>query len=218
MKKIDNKILIVSILVTVAIVFGLAYVSNKDNSSNNTTSVSSGYVNKESADYKTFSELKGEEYDQTFLTNMVAHHEGAVDMANLALTNAQHQELKDMAKDIVTAQSKEITDMQSWQKKWGYPINTDEMMMDHSAMGMMDEMASMTDSLKGLKGEEFDKAYLSTMIEHHKSAISMAYPGLTNAKHKEVKELVEDIITAQSKEIGTMQQWQSQWGYVNAQE
>ncbi len=51
-----------------------------------------------------------------------------------------------------------------------------------------------------------------------KSAINMAYPGLKNAKHKEVKELVANIISAQSKEIGMMQQWQSQWGYVKASE
>lgn len=217
MKKVNNNVLIIAVVLVMCAVFGLAYISNRDNDIQENT-VSSGYVNKESSDYKTFSEIKGEEYDQTFLTNMVAHHEGAVDMAKLAQTNAQHQELKDMANDIITAQTKEIADMQSWQKKWDYPVNTDGMMMDHSAMGMMDEMSTMTDSLKDLKGEEFDKVFLSTMIEHHKSAINMAYPGLKNAKHKEVKELVANIISAQSKEIGTMQQWQSQWGYVKASE
>ncbi len=43
-------------------------------------------------------------------------------------------------------------------------------MMDHSAMGMMADMGQMTEELKGLTGDAFDKAFLASMIEHHKSA------------------------------------------------
>ena len=144
---------------------------------------------------------------------MIEHHKGAVDMAKLALTNAKHQELKDMANDIITAQTKEITDMESWQKQWGYPASSGEMMMDHSAMGMMADMGQMTESLKSLSGDAFDKAFLSSMIQHHQSAINMAYPGQTNAKHEEVKALTKAIVDAQSNEIAQMQQWQKHWGY-----
>lgn len=60
----------------------------------------------------------GDEFDKVFLSEMIVHHKGAVEMAELAKTNANHQEIKDLANAIVSAQNKEIADMQGWQKSW----------------------------------------------------------------------------------------------------
>jgi uncharacterized protein (DUF305 family) len=72
---------------------------------------------------------------------------------------------------------------------------------------------SETEELKSLTGDAFDKAFISSMIEHHQSAINMAYPGQTNAKHDEIKQLTKAIVEAQSNEITQMKQWQKDWGY-----
>lgn len=74
----------------------------------------------------------GDEFDQTFISEMVMHHQGAIDMARLAQTGAKHQEIKDMADDIISAQSKEIDMMRTWQTNWGYK-NTPQ--MQHQMMG-----------------------------------------------------------------------------------
>jgi uncharacterized protein (DUF305 family) len=105
--------------------------------------------------------------------------------------------------------------MKSWQSQWGYPSSSGEMMMDHSAMGMMADMDSMTEALKGLTGDAFDKKFIELMIEHHQSAIDMAISGEVNAYHAEVKQLTKAIVTAQSGEIIQMKQWQKDWGYLN---
>lgn len=221
MKK--NNIIIVAVVAIVAIAGVSIYAisKNKDNgmmddkmmSNNSSQQSAAGTVDKNSSEYKMYSELKGEDYDRMFIANMIAHHQGAVDMANLALTSAKHQEIKDMASNIVSAQTKEINDMTAWQTAWGYPASSGSMMEDHSSMGMMNDMAGMTDKLKGLSGDAFDKAFLSSMIEHHQSAINMAYPGKTNAQHEEVKTLTLAIVDAQSREIAQMKQWQKDWGY-----
>lgn len=62
----------------------------------------------------------GEDFDSAFIEQMIPHHQGAIDMAKLAKTNASHQELRDMADDIISAQTSEIEMMQEWQKTWGY--------------------------------------------------------------------------------------------------
>ena len=215
MKK--NNIIIVAIVAVVAIAGVSIYAISKNNDhgmmddnnmmgNNSSQQSTAGMVDRNSSDYKMYSQLTGEDYDRMFLANMIAHHQGAVDMANLALTSAKHQEIKDMANNIISAQTKEIGDMQSWQTAWGYPASSGSMMEDHSSMGMMNDMAGMTDKLKGLTGDAFDKAFLSSMIEHHQSAINMAYPGQTNAKHNEVKTLTIAIVDAQSKEIAQMRQ------------
>ncbi len=66
-------------------------------------------------------ELKGktgDAFDQAFLSEMIVHHQGAVEMAQLALTNAKHAEIKNLAVAIVSAQNKEIADMKSWLNSW----------------------------------------------------------------------------------------------------
>jgi len=61
---------------------------------------------------------KGDAFDQAFLTEMIVHHQGAVEMAQSALTNAKHQEIKDLAVAIISAQNKEIAEMEEWQASW----------------------------------------------------------------------------------------------------
>ncbi|MES2971010.1 MAG: DUF305 domain-containing protein [Patescibacteria group bacterium] len=70
-----------------------------------------------------------------------------------------------------------------------------------------------TAKLKSLKGDDFDKAFMVEMIEHHEGAIDMAKLIEANAKHDELKKLGQDIISAQSKEIDMMQAWQTDWDY-----
>jgi uncharacterized protein (DUF305 family) len=60
----------------------------------------------------------GDVFDEAFLTEMITHHEGAVVMAEVALASAKHEEIKNLAKDIIAAQNKEIGEMKSWLNEW----------------------------------------------------------------------------------------------------
>ncbi len=71
-------------------------------------------------------DLKGDDYDKAFTEMMIDHHQGAIDMAKLSDTRARHEEIKQLSKDIIAAQEKEITNMKQWQKDWSY--SSDEMM------------------------------------------------------------------------------------------
>lgn len=62
----------------------------------------------------------GDAFDAAFLEMMIPHHEGAIDMAELAQKYAGHAELKAMANDIIEAQQSEIDLMKSWQESWGF--------------------------------------------------------------------------------------------------
>lgn len=81
---------------------------------------------------------------------------------------------------------------------------------------MSASMQDSTNSLKNKTGDEFDKAFITEMIAHHKGAIDMAKVAQTNGKHDEIKTLAEVIISAQEKEITDMKQWQMNWGYENS--
>jgi uncharacterized protein (DUF305 family) len=190
-----SKNIIIGAVVTIVAIAGVGiYALNKNDSktisNSSQSSDASSLVDKNSADYKTYSELTGEDYDRMFLSNMIAHHQGAVDMANLALTNASHQEVKDLAKAIVTAQTAEITDMTAWQKTWGYPASSGEMMEDHSSMGMMNTNAGMMNELNGKTGDAFDKAFLEHDDNaHHQSCYQYGCDrSTTRAQHRRSKD------------------------------
>lgn len=61
---------------------------------------------------------QGDEFDKAFLSDMTMHHQSAVEMAQIALENAKHQEIKDMAQKMIDSQKEEIQQMQSWQQQW----------------------------------------------------------------------------------------------------
>ncbi|MBV6273762.1 DUF305 domain-containing protein [Alcaligenaceae bacterium CGII-47] len=52
--------------------------------------------------------------DYDFAAMMRVHHEGAVDMAELELKKGQDPEMKQMAKEIIAAQKKEIAKFDEW--------------------------------------------------------------------------------------------------------
>lgn len=74
-------------------------------------------------------------------------------------------------------------------------------------------MQDMVSSLEDKKGDAYDEAFVSEMIDHHQGAIDMAKMSAARAKHKEIKDLSNAIITAQEKEIAEMKEWQKMWGY-----
>lgn len=73
----------------------------------------------------------GDDFDKNFVAMMIAHHQGAIDMARLAETRATHDEVKQLSKDIVTAQTKEIESMKQWQQAWGYNEDSTNSMHMH---------------------------------------------------------------------------------------
>jgi uncharacterized protein (DUF305 family) len=60
----------------------------------------------------------GDDFDKEFIEEMIVHHEGAVAMAELVLAKSNRPELKQLATDIISAQTKEIQMMQNWLKEW----------------------------------------------------------------------------------------------------
>ncbi len=57
----------------------------------------------------------------------------------------------------------------------------------------------------------YDKQYIDTMIRHHQGAIQMAQDAKLKAQHPEVKQLSQNIIDTQQKEIEKLKDWRQQW-------
>lgn len=209
-------IVVLIVIVAIAVVGGgiLAYFMATQATPSSSENSSISDVSNRSETYKKYAALKGEAYDKEFVANMIVHHESAMNMAEMALASASHQEVKNLATAINTSQGQEVGTMRHWQTQWGYPATSGHMMTDSEHAGdSMEGMSDMNSALVGLSGDAFDKKFLELMIEHHQGAIDMSEPADANAQHQEVKDLARAIITAQTKEITQMRAWLDEWGY-----
>jgi uncharacterized protein (DUF305 family) len=57
-------------------------------------------------------------FDQRFITAMIGHHDGAIEMAREAQTKAEHEEIRQLAAAIIQAQEAEVEQLQAWQRAW----------------------------------------------------------------------------------------------------
>lgn len=157
--------------------------------------------------------------DAHFIEQMIPHHEDAITMAKLAQTKAKKPEIKQLADNIITSQSSEIIKMQNWYKSWfGREVpETNEVMNQHGMMGSgsmhMGKMGNDMDMTKLEQSSDFDKAFIEEMIPHHQMAVMMAQMLKNSTSRPEMKQLAEDIITEQTKEINQMRDWYQAWGY-----
>ncbi len=146
----------------------------------------------------------GEYSDAAFVDAMVPHHEGAVEMAQVALKNAEHEETRQLAQNIIDSQRAEIEEFERMQEDLDGPV----MKMsgeDMSTMGMMKDPQHLADE------DPFDRVFIDNMIPHHTSAITMAEVALQKSKNSEIRGVAEDIVSAQKREIEQMRQWRQEW-------
>jgi uncharacterized protein (DUF305 family) len=133
---------------------------------------------------------------------MIPHHESAVEMAELALDQGESQFVEDLANDIVRTQNEEISTMREIDRQLAAQgVERGRMDMPAHEMGMdMDEeaMAQLRDA------DPFDRAFIDEMIPHHQGAIRMARMQLARGENAELKQLAQQIIDAQAREIEAM--------------
>jgi len=147
-------------------------------------------------------------YDLRFLDEMIPHHEMAIIMVRMMISQSNHPELRDLGQRIITGQQQQIDQMLAWRQQW-YP-NAPPLtgMMGNGMMG------SGTTGMMGgamMQGDFADRMFLEMMIPHHQRAIAMSNDALTNAQHPELKGLAKEIIAVQSAEITEMQGYLQAW-------
>jgi uncharacterized protein (DUF305 family) len=150
--------------------------------------------------------VNGKYSDKAFIDAMVPHHQGAVEMAEVALQNAEHEEIKQLSRNIISTQQAEIEELKAIKRQ---EFGTSEVPMEMSTQEM--QMMGMTDPDALANKDPFDKAFIDAMIPHHESAIEMAQVALEESDKPRIKELAKNIVTAQQREIEQMLRWRQAW-------
>ncbi len=159
--------------------------------------------------------MMGSNIDQHFIEQMILHHDDAITMANIALQKAEHPETKQLAQNIIQAQTSEINQMRQWYKSWyGQDVPDTFASMGHgmgSGTMHMGMMGNTTDTASLESAKPFEKAFIEEMIPHHQMAVMMAQMLKNSTQRPEMRNLADNIINTQTKEIDQMSNWYSQW-------
>ncbi len=154
--------------------------------------------------------------DVRFMTGMIGHHGQALVMSALAPTNGAGSTIRTLTARIINAQKDEIATMQQWLRDRGQVVPevqiTGTMMIVHGpeyAMHMPGMLtAAQLRELEAAQGSEFDRVFLTYMIQHHEGAVTMVHElfatdgaGLDELVFK----IASDIQADQTTEIARME-------------
>lgn len=151
--------------------------------------------------------------DHDFAHHMMEHHRGAVEMAAVELRDGKDATLRQLAEKISADQQKEIQELEQIGNRLDdaptnyqptNPRDPFQSKMTASMDGMMKNMPKETGNV--------DQDFAGMMIPHHQSAIDMAQAELAHGRDTRLKEMAQQMITEQQKEIKQLQDWQAQHG------
>ncbi|MEV4423364.1 DUF305 domain-containing protein [Patulibacter sp. NPDC049589] len=160
---------------------------------------------------------KPADVDRAFVTQMIPHHQMAVEMAGDTRAGAEHAEIRALGRAIVAGQTPEITAMRAIAKRLGVAPAAGT--MDHGAMtaaaatlGLsMDDMGMSMDTTSLKTARPFDRAFVDAMIPHHQGAIRMARAELARGGDAALQRIAAGIVAAQTREIRRMNAWRKAW-------
>jgi uncharacterized protein (DUF305 family) len=152
--------------------------------------------------------------DVQFMQGMIMHHAQAVEMTALIDSHTQNKQLQTLGARISKSQSDEISFMKRWLMARGEPTSHTMHhmpgmdMSSHSMLmpGMLSEKQMA--ALKKAKGEQFDRLFLTGMIQHHKGALTMVkdlFDTAGSGQDAELFNFVTDVDSGQRAEIRIMQ-------------
>ncbi|MGD8700426.1 MAG: DUF305 domain-containing protein, partial [Gemmatimonadales bacterium] len=125
--------------------------------------------------------LRFSDADVHFMTGMIGHHGQALVMAAMAPTHGASPSIQTLAARIINAQNDEIATMQRWLRDRGRPVpevevvgttlrvNGSEYTMRMPGMLTPEQIRE----LDAARGPEFDRLFLTSMIQHHEGAVTM---------------------------------------------
>jgi uncharacterized protein (DUF305 family) len=149
----------------------------------------------------------GRSFDIAYMSMMIEHHQGAVEMAQAILKVSKDARIRKAAQEIVAVQNKEITQLTGWLRAWYAAAPSPR----YLAMMRADMKPMMESSMMGMQALghalSADRAFLKGMIPHHQDAVAMSQSCLQRAARAELKRFCQEVIAVQSREIAQYQQW-----------
>jgi uncharacterized protein (DUF305 family) len=153
--------------------------------------------------------------DVEFMTHMIHHHAQAIAMARLVPSHGASRPIRILSERIINAQQDEIATMQQWLRDRNLPVpdpdpaaltlhpNGGEQGMLMPGMLTGDQMRQ----LDAAQGAEFDRLFLTFMIQHHRGALTMVrqlFGSAGAAQDDTIFKFASDVNVDQETEVARM--------------
>ena len=145
------------------------------------------------------------DFDIDFANMMIEHHQSALDMAQVELSQGKDEKMKSKAQEIITKQQKEQQELRDFVQ--GYKASG----MKHGEGEIQKSMSAMMNKMKSMQTSgNIDKDFAIMMVSHHQDGISMAKMELKNGMSDKLKQMAQKGIDDQQKDIKEFNTWLSQ--------
>jgi uncharacterized protein (DUF305 family) len=152
--------------------------------------------------------------DVQFMTGMIGHHAQAIVMSGWAPTHGAGSSVRLLCERIINAQQDEIATMQTWLRDRNEPVpqasgaGMKMAGMDHPMLmpGMLTD--AQLQQLDSAQGADFDRLFLTFMIQHHRGAVTMVkqlFSTYGAGQDETIFKFASDVNVDQTTEIARMQ-------------
>ncbi len=142
------------------------------------------------------------DFDVDFANMMVEHHQGALDMAQMEISQGKDEKMKSMAQKISSDQKKEQQELRDFLS--GFKPSD----MKHGEGELKKSMSSAMDQMKSMQmSGDTDKDFATMMMQHHEHGVAMAKMEVEHGMSSKLKGMAQKSITKQNQEIKEFKNW-----------
>lgn len=147
--------------------------------------------------------VKSGSIEKDFLSNMIPHHEGAIESSKRILNFTQNEQIRQIANNIIAAQEKENAQFRTLLA--GKSLRTTPLSKPAYEKFIAQEEQIMADMMRGMSEDidlagDLDQNFLKAMLAHHEGAIALSKQILSLSKDKTVRQIATKIIKDQERE------------------
>lgn len=135
-------------------------------------------------------------FDLRYINSMIAHHRGAVLLAEQLSKNSNRTEMQTLAQDILASEPKLIAELYSWKKDWYGDTKT-----------VRDPIVANL----GSSDEKFDLRFLNAIIAHHESGIAMTKETRQKSSRAEILDNADAVESFLTNGVVTLKGIRSSW-------
>ncbi|MBF9252180.1 DUF305 domain-containing protein [Pontibacter sp. 172403-2] len=148
--------------------------------------------------------------DVDFARLMIPHHQGSIDMSNIVLKYAKHEELKQLAQEALENDSKSQGRLQAFLDAHGAPKPETDSSFGQEMMQAMTKMNQTMQAYNMSNDPDYDYAMMMTF--HHQGAIDMSNIELKHGHEQAMLDEARTIIEAQEQEIIDLAKFRNEHG------
>lgn len=134
--------------------------------------------------------------DLRYINAMIAHHRGAMLVAEQASGITQREDLKGLSAKILADEPKAIADLYAWKKDW---YGDTRVVKDPLVPNL------------GTYDEKFDLRFLNALIAHHEAGLLMTKEIKTKSSRTEILNNADEVDTFLTTTLKVFKDWRLEW-------